>query len=325
METTAPALYQPNVITQARYSFSEYEMRVLIYVVKQIQDKLNREDVEFNRTLFGEIDFKLQFHLSDMMVTEGEKNHHRIRKALKDLRDKSFEVEDEKQWFNVGFINYGRYSKAAKKWELQVSFLLMPYMVSLAKGFTIYQLETILNLNTHSQRLYMMFSQFHDTGIFRISAENLRYKLGLEDKYDSYGDFKKRVIISSEKELKKLFEEGKSDLWVKLDTDKKERGKDEFDRTMTFKIFYSERKFKQVEQAKAEALVYATNMLKSILPAAELYCNKLLGYLIGKKRLKPFCDRLERIEAQAQEEGKPFSEYGGLVRFIAKEDFKFKL
>ncbi|GAA4443159.1 hypothetical protein GCM10023188_43690 [Pontibacter saemangeumensis] len=324
METTKPTLYQPNVITQARYSFTEYEMRVLMYVVRQIQDKLNRNDVEFNRNMFGEIDFKIQFYLADMMVSEGEKNHARIRKALKDLRDKSFEVEDEKQWFNVGFINYGRYNKDAKKWELQVSFLLMPYMVSLARGFTAYQLETIMHLNTHSQRLYMMFSQYHDTGIFRISAEDLRYKLGLEDKYERYGDFKIRVLSAAEKELKQLFDAGKSDVWVKLTDDKKERGKEDFDRTLTFKIVHSERRFNQIEEAKAESMRYCAQMLKTILPEAELYCNKLLGYLVEKKRLKPFSDRLERLEDQAREESKPLTSYGGLLRHIAKEDFKYQ-
>ncbi|RYX80528.1 RepB family plasmid replication initiator protein, partial [bacterium] len=312
MEKNIPSLYQPNIITQARYSFTEYEMRVLLYVIKQIQDKLNKNDVEFNRNMFGEIDYKIQFYLADMMVSEGEKNHARIRKALKDLRDKSFEVEDEKHWFNVGFINYGRYNKDVKKWELQVSFLLMPYMVSLAKGFTAYQLETILNLNTNSQRLYLMFSQYHDTGIFRISAEELRYKLGLEKKYERYGDFKKWVLSAAEKELKLLFDSEKSDVWVKLEKDKKERGKEDFDRTLTFKIFYSQRKIVQMEQAKAETLRYCTQILQSMFPDHQAYANSLLGYLVGKMQLKTFSERLERMEDQSQAEGKPLATYAPL-------------
>lgn len=323
MDSAKTTLYQPNIITQARYLFSENEMRVFLFVVRHIQDKLNKNDIEFNRTLFGEVDYKIQFNLSEMMH-EGEKNHSRIKKALADLRNKSFEVEDEKQWFNVGFINYGRYIKQAKIWELQVSFLLMPYMVSLAKGFTTYQLETILLLNTYAQRLYMMFSQYHDTGIFRMKANELRFKLGLEDKYVTYSDFKKRVLTSSEKELKDLFQLGKSDVWVKLENDKKERGKEDFDRTLTFKIFYTDRKIKQVEKDKAETMLYCRNVLKSILPEAEQYSSKLIGHLVGHKRLKPFADRLARLEEQAQIESKSLSEYGGLLRHIATEDFKFK-
>jgi plasmid replication initiation protein len=317
------SVYQPNVITQARYNFSEYEMRVLLYVVKHIQEKLNKDDVNFNKTLFGEIDYKIQFFLSEMMNTNEEKNHARIKKALVDLRSKSFEVEDEKHWFNVGFVNYGRYVKEIKKWELQVSFLLMPYIVSLARGFTTFQLDTILRLNSHSQRLYMMFSQFHNTGIFRISAEELRFKLGLEKSYNRYGDFKIRVINSAIKELKYLFDEQKSDLWIVLENDKKDRNKEDFDRMLTFKIFYSKRKVIQVEQAKAEALQYCTHVLKSIFMDNTAYPNKLIGFLIGIKRLKPFVDRLEKIEDQAEKEGKALSTYGGLVRTIAKQDYNF--
>lgn len=322
MEATPPTIYQPNVITQARYIFSEQEMKVLVFIIKSIQSLLNRDDVQVNRTLFGEIDYKIFFYLSE--INESETNLTRIKKAIKELRKKDFEIHDEKRWLNVGLINYGEYNYEAKKWEIQVSHKLMPYMVSMARGFTAYQLETILHLNTHSQRLYMMFSQYHDTGIFRISAEDLRYKLGLEDKYERYGDFKNRVLMAAEKELKRLFDAEKSDVWVKLASDKKERGKEDFDRTLTFKIFHSERKFNQIEEAKAEAMRYCAHMLSAMLPEAELYCNRLLGYLVEQKRLKPFSDRLERLEDQAREEGKPLASYGGLLRHIAKQDFKFQ-
>lgn len=322
MEILNPTIYQPNVITQARYIFSDHEMKVLIFIIKSIQGMFNRDDVQTNRTLFGEIDYKIFFRLSE--INETETNLTRIKKAIKDLRKKDFEINDTKRWLNVGLINYGEYNYEAKKWEIQVSHKLMPYMVSMARGFTAYQLETILHLNSNSQRLYMMFSQYHDTGVFRISAGDLRFKLGLDEKYERYGDFKKWVIAAAEKELKALFDKDVSDVWVKLDKDKKERGKEDFDRMLTFKIFYSERKFKQVETAKAEAMRYCSRMLKTILPEAELYGNKLLGYLVEQKRLKPFADRLGRIEEQAQQEGKPLTSYGGLLRHIAIEDFKFK-
>lgn len=322
MESSNSTVYQPNVITQARYIFSDHEMKVLIFIIKSIQGMFNRDDVQTNRTLFGEMDYKIFFRLSE--INESETNLTRIKKAIKDLRKKDFEINDTKRWLNVGLINYGEYNYEAKKWEIQVSHKLMPYMVSMARGFTAYQLETILHLNSNSQRLYMMFSQYHDTGVFRISAGDLRFKLGLDEKYERYGDFKKWVIAAAEKELKALFDKDVSDVWVKLEKDKKERGKEDFDRMLTFKIFYSERKFKQVETAKAEAMRYCSRMIKTILPEAELYGNKLLGYLVEKKRLKPFADRLGRIEEQAQQEGKPLTSYGGLLRHIAIEDFKFK-
>lgn len=323
MEKNDISLYQPNVITQARYIFSDHEMKVLMFIIKSIQGLLNREDFEHNKVLYGEADYKMFFHLSE--IDEKETNLTRLKKAIKDLRQKDFEINDARRWLNVGFINYGEYNYDLKKWEIQVSHKLMPFLVSMAKGYTRYQLETILHLNTNSQRLYLMFSQYHDTGVFKISAENLRYKLGLETKYERYGDFKKWVLFAAEKELKDLFNTHKSDIWVKLEEDKKERGKEDFDRMLTFKIFYSQRKIVQIEQAKADTLRYCTQILQSLFPENSAYANSLLGYLVEKKRLKPFSDRLERIEDQAQSEGKPLVTFAPLVRHLAKTDYGFIL
>ena len=209
-ESKSLILNQPNVITQARYIFSDSEMKVLLFIIKCIQGLLNREDFEHNKVLYGEADYKIFFQLSE--IDENETNLTRFKKAIKDLRKRDFEINDAKRWLNVGFVNYGEYNYDLKKWEIQVSHKLMPFMVSMAKGYTRYQLNTILRLNTNSQRLFMMFSQFNETGIFKIKAGDLRFKLGLEDKYEEYGGFKKRIITTAEKEIKELFNQGQSDI-----------------------------------------------------------------------------------------------------------------
>ncbi|RYE04826.1 MAG: RepB family plasmid replication initiator protein [Rickettsiaceae bacterium] len=320
-ETKSLILNQPNVITQARYIFSDSEMKVLLFIIKCIQGLLNREDFEHNKVLYGEADYKIFFQLSE--IDENETNLTRFKKAIKDLRKRDFEINDAKRWLNVGFVNYGEYNYDLKKWEIQISHKLMPFMVSMAKGYTRYQLNTILRLNTNSQRLFMMFSQFSETGIFRIKAAELRFQLGLEDKYEEYCGFKRRIINTAEKEIRELFDEGQSDVWFKLDSDSKKRGTEDFERTLTFKIFYSQRKIIQMEQAKAETLRYCTQILQVLFPDHQAFANKLVGHLVGKMQLKPFSDRLERIEDQSQAEGKSLSSYAPLVRHIAKFDFEF--
>ncbi|TYR30811.1 replication initiation protein [Sphingobacterium phlebotomi] len=321
MKNKPSVLNQPNVITQARYLFSDTEMKVLVFIIKNIQLLLNREGFEHNRTLFGEIDYKIFFHLND--IDEKETNLKRIKTAIKSLRQKDFEIDDGKRWLNVGLINYGEYQYDVKKWELQVSHKLMPYMVDIAKGYTEYQLQTILQLNKHAQRLYMMFSQFHGTGVFNINAEELRFKLALEDKYKKYRDFKNWVIIPAIEDINKLFEQGRSDVCITLKSDKKPRGNEDFDRTLEFRIAYTKRVYKQIEVEKEQYLRYTMNLLRSIFPNDDKYCNKLIGHLVQNKRLKPFGDRLKRIEDEAIETQNSLSYYGGLVRTIAKNDHNF--
>ena len=322
MENKPTLLQQPNVITQARYLFSDTEMKVLVFIIKNIQSLLNREGFELNKTLFGEIDYKIFFYLTD--IDEKETNLKRIKTAIKSLRQKDFEIDDGKRWLNVGLINYGEYQYDIKKWEIQVSHKLMPYMVDIARGYSEYQLQTILSLNTHAQRLYMMFSQFHGTGVFNINAEDLRYKLALENKYKTYRDFKNWVLKTSIDEINRLFEQGKSDVCITLKNDKKVRGKEDFDRTLEFRIAYTKRIYKQIETEKQEYLRYTANILRTILPNDERYTNRLLGHLVENKRLKPFGDRLKRIEDEALDTGKSLVSFGGLVRTIAKDDHNFK-
>lgn len=325
MQTEELTVFQPNIITQARYNFSEYEMKVLVYVIKRIQDRLNKDSLEFNKTLFNELDFRIQFNLSEMLFDEGDSKHQsRVRKALVDLASKRFEVDNEKHWFNVGFINYGRYVKETKKWELQVSFLLMPYMASMAKGWTAFELSTILRLNSNTQRLYLMFCQFQGTGIFRIKAEDLRFKLGLEDKYKRYPDFKLRIITAGIKEINDLYVLGQAEIFVKLEQDKKIRGEDEFERLLEFKIVSSKHRSARIEASTAYMQKYCHQILKSIFPEDIDFANRFLDLALRESRLKELSDKLEKREDIAEKEGKALSSYAPLVKHIAKTDFNFQ-
>lgn len=299
-------------------------MKVLIYVITRIQERFNKDSIEFNKTLFNEVDFRIQFHLSEMLFEEGDKNQSRIKKALTALASKRFEVDDEKHWFNVGFINYGRYVKESKKWELQVSFLLMPYLASMAKGFTPFELATILRLNSNTQRLYLMFCQFQGTGLFRISAENLRFKMGLEMSYKRYLDFKKWIILGAIKEINDLYEIGQSEIFVKLESDNKLRGNDDFDRTLEFKIASSKHRSARIEAGNAYMQGYCHQVLKSIFPEDFGFVAKFLDFVLRESRLKELSDKLEKREDVAEKEGKPLSSYAPLVKHIAKTDFDFQ-
>jgi plasmid replication initiation protein len=323
MKLPTTTLKQPHVITRARYEFDKYEMKVFIHIIKDIQRLLSFEEVEVQKTLFGEINHKIYFRLSDLLLDD--QNHSRMKKALKNFRKKDFEIEDEKRWLNVGLIDWSEYNKEAKKWEIQISHKLMPYLVSLARGYTTYQLEVILKLNTHSQRLYMLLNQFsNESTWYKISADELRKILCLEENYDKYGNFKDRVIKSAEKQMKELYDKDECDLWFKLKQDKKKRGAEEFDRMLEFTVFSSEKRQRQIAKDKADHIQYATNVMKSIFTTNYELGNSIVTHVINVTQLKAFCDRLKRIEDQALNEGKSLPSYAGLMVFIAENDFEFR-
>lgn len=229
---------QSNYITHARYNFSEYEMSVLIHIIKDIQSKLNSNLPEFNKTLFGDIQHKIYFNLTDISAD----NPSRVKRALKDLRQKSFEVEDEHMWFECGFIDSAKFEKAIKQYEVRISPLLMPYMISTARGYTQYQLNASLRMNNYSKRLYMLFSRFHESGVFRINADKLRDDLGITSSYKEYKTFKMRVLNSAIKEINDLFENGQCDLKAAIKSDKRKKTEGDWDRLLEFTIISAKAK-----------------------------------------------------------------------------------
>jgi plasmid replication initiation protein len=196
-------------------------------------------------------------------------------------------------------------------------------MASIAHGYTEYQLNAVLRLNSHSQRLYMMLSQFSDTGVFRISCEKLRFELGLEEKYDRYCDFKNRVIKSSIKEINTLFESGQCDLKADLINDKKTRGGDDFDRILEFRIIGNKRKKVIDHDLKNQYYTYIVNVFRSVFKENPKIGNEIANFMATSNQLKRCANRLTDLEEQAERENQPLSAYAALVVHIAK-DYGFK-
>ena len=75
---------------------------------------------------------------------------------------------------------------------------LIPCFDQLTEQFTRYALSDLQGLtSTYPIRLYGMLMQFSDTGILDVSVKDLRERLLNEDILNSYGDFKRRVIVFS--------------------------------------------------------------------------------------------------------------------------------
>ena len=80
-------------------------------------------------------------------------------------------------------------------------------------GYTSYKLSCHLNLKSnHSKRIYELLKQYEKIKTRRIPLEEIRLILGVEDKHKLYADFKRTVLVTSQKELKK-----KTDIYFKFE------------------------------------------------------------------------------------------------------------
>src|SRR5690606_36976412 len=88
-----------------------------------------------------------------------------------------------------------RYHDDEGKVTLGFSPWVVPYLTSLQKQFTSLKLSQIANLKSiYSIRLLEFLTQFKSTGKFIIDLDKLKERLGLENEYKRFFDFKKRVV-----------------------------------------------------------------------------------------------------------------------------------
>ena len=78
----------------------------------------------------------------------------------------------------------------------------MPYISQLKKQFTKLKLKEMFGFSSfYSFRIYLMMMQFRETGFCKISIDDLRYTLDLNEKYHLFADLKRRVIDTAIDEI----------------------------------------------------------------------------------------------------------------------------
>ena len=79
---------------------------------------------------------------------------------------------------------------------------MMPYISQLKKQFTKLKLKEMFGFSSfYSFRIYLMMMQFRETGFCKISIDDLRYTLDLNEKYHLFADLKRRVIDTAIDEI----------------------------------------------------------------------------------------------------------------------------
>lgn len=127
----------------------------------------------------------------------------RFDESCSRLRDEVIEIEDgEVGYFKAFFLSGWGVSKDGQFVEFEISSKLKPYLLELKKNYTSYLLAHIPKLRSgYSIRLYELLHQYRRIGKRKFELDDLQKKVG--SRYKLYGDFKRKVILQAQKDLKK--------------------------------------------------------------------------------------------------------------------------
>jgi len=195
---------QSHIMTTAKYDFDVYEKRIIYRLVElaqcEIQGLKFRDDCrKVEHDLWGYTEVTLP--ISSLLSGEDDKNHLRVKKALKRLQKKTFEYEDDKTWECISIIALPK----IEKWGSSVTFIIDPKIwnacLDFSKGYRKYELKAAMSFKSeYSMRFYELMSGQNSPITYGI--ENLKEMFGIADKYsDKTTNFIKYVIEPAKKEL----------------------------------------------------------------------------------------------------------------------------
>ena len=188
-------IVKSNYLVNARYSYTPLEMKIVYLMVRQIKPG---DDV-FTTYHLNIREFQRDCNLS------GNSLHEYMVKVLKRLMSKVIEVRDENN--NVELFPLITYSKhRSQEGTIALTFVpqMQPHLLDLKERFTSFYDANVLALNSqYSMRIYEMLKQYETIGKRKITVDDMRHMLMLENKYESYNLFKRKVIEKARKDLDK--------------------------------------------------------------------------------------------------------------------------
>lgn len=319
MENQLIPIAQANALTESRYDFNRIEKNALYSIIKEVRRVYVEQPTEQKAYA------NMQICISESVLSEIADDKHRAqaKAALINLRKRDVTIEKEDgSWFNCGFINWVEFNASQKVYEVEVSSMIMPYLVDLARRYTVYSLTVAIALKSKwAQRFYELCCQYRNhlengTPTFHKDVKQLRKMFVLEDNYPLLTDFKRRVLDKAQSELKEAYENGQCDLWFEYE--QSGRGSEaEF----TFIIHTKEQTQAQQKQFKElrEMSYYIYKTLLSIFPRDTKFCEKCWKHMdFHPEKIEPLYGKLERI-LKNYPKG---SDRAKVTRYMLTEDFQ---
>lgn len=208
-----------NKLVEARYKLDIWETRIFTKMLMVI----NRGDDDFKK-------YKIYLRdvVEDFDLGKNKEAYPLLRQGARKLMRKVFyipyEVDGVERLFEAPIltgldsaVTDGRVVKDDHLY-IEVSFApeMKPYLIQLKSQFTMYDARNILKLpSTYSIRIYELLKQYERIGKRKFELDELKHIIGVKeeieingkktykDSYPLYGNFRQRVLLKAQKDLKK--------------------------------------------------------------------------------------------------------------------------
>jgi len=195
---------QSNHLVQARYNLPLAEQRLVLTMISRIQP--DDEDFKPYRISVNE--------LAEFLGIDKGSAYRECKKTTENLLKRVLSIEESDGLLQTNWVSSAKYIDGSGMVNLSFDPLLKPYLLQLKSNFTSCKLEMLLSFKSqYTVRMYTLLKQYERLKEREFELGQLRELLGIrEDQYGLYSDFRKRVLLSTQKELTE-----KADLYFEFD------------------------------------------------------------------------------------------------------------
>lgn len=181
------------MLIEANYRLGVVEQKIILCLASNIQPN----DSDFKTYTLPIKEF------NKLLGLKGTPKYTELRQITKELMQKVFEVRINKKVIQVAWLSYVAYNESEGAIDIRFDPFLRPYLLELKKEFTSYKLENVVKLkSSYAIRIYELLKQYEKIQERTFQIIDLRKMVGAEDIYPAYGNFKQRVLVPAQKELK---------------------------------------------------------------------------------------------------------------------------
>ena len=180
----------------SQYEMSLYERRLLLKMIEKLPEQLDSS---------GAIDFWISIdEIAQASNLKGESVYTQIQLASRELIRHVCQLKEQDGLLQVGLLSSAKYLKGQSLVSLRVDGRLFPYFSQIKKEFALGRLAELMSFQSYyTQCLYELFlREASDRDQFYITLTDLRKLLKVEDKYDRYADFRRRILLQAQSDLK---------------------------------------------------------------------------------------------------------------------------
>lgn len=191
---TSNLVTKSNMLIEANYKLGVVEQKIILCLASNIQPN----DSDF-KTYTLEIK-----EFTKLLGLKGTPKYTELRQISKELMQKVFEIRIDKKIIQVAWLSYVAYNESEGTIDIRFDPFLRPYLLQLKREFTSYKLDNVVKIkSSYAIRIYELLKQYEKFQERTFLLADLRKMLGAEDVYPAYGNFKQRVLVPAQKELKK--------------------------------------------------------------------------------------------------------------------------